>query len=89
MMARGLYLWVFILLFAPQNGHGQGQSDNWFDQGNQLYKNEQYNEAILRWEAVLESGTHSAAIYYNMANAYYHLNDFASSIYYYEKALEL
>ena len=89
MMARGLYLWVFILLFAAQNGHGQGQSDNWFDQGNQLYKNEQYNEAILRWEAVLESGVHSAAIYYNMANAYYHLNDLASSIYYYEKALEL
>ncbi|MEY2997093.1 MAG: hypothetical protein RIQ82_472 [Bacteroidota bacterium] len=89
MMARGLYLLVFIMFFAPQNGHGQGQSDNWFDQGNQLYKNEQYNEAILRWEAVLESGVHSAAIYYNMANAYYHLNDLASSIYYYEKALEL
>ena len=39
-MARGLYLLVFIMFFAPQNGHGQGQSDNWFDQGNQLYKNE-------------------------------------------------
>lgn len=89
MMARVLYLLVFVGLFAPQYVVGQGQADNWFDQGNQLYKNEQYNQAILRWEAVLASGVHSAAIYYNMANAYYHLNDLASSIYYYEKALAL
>lgn len=89
MISRIIYLLVFFSLFVPQNSRGQGQADNWFDQGNQLYKNQQYKEAITRWEAVLESGVHSAAIYYNMANAYYYLNDLASSIYYFEKALEL
>ena len=80
---------VLFSLFVLQSSRGQGQADNWFDQGNQLYKNQQYKEAIMRWEAVLESGVHSGAIYYNMASAYYYLNDLASSIYYYEKALEL
>ncbi len=88
-MWRIIYILVFFSLFIPQKGMSQGQADNWFDQGNQLYKNQQYKEAIMRWEAVLESGVHSGAIYYNMANAYYYLNDVASSIYYYEKALEL
>ena len=90
MRASILYYWLLILVFfIPQNSMCQAQADNWFDQGNQRYKNEQYKEAIMRWEAVLESGVHSSAVYYNMANAFYHLNDLASSIYYYEKALEL
>jgi tetratricopeptide (TPR) repeat protein len=89
MMSRIIYLSVFLVLLGPHKGLSQGQADNWFDQGNQLYKNQQYKQAIMRWEAVIESGVHSSAIYYNMANAYYYLNDLASSIYYYEKALEL
>ncbi len=88
-MKRGLLNTLIFLIFSGTILLGQGQADNWFDQGNQLYKNEQYQAAIMRWEAVLESGVHSAAIYYNMANAYYHLSDLASSIYYYEKALML
>jgi tetratricopeptide (TPR) repeat protein len=88
-MKRGLLNALIFLTFSGTSLLGQGQADNWFDQGNQLYKNEQYQAAIMRWEAVLESGVHSASIYYNMANAYYHLSDLASSIYYYEKALML
>lgn len=89
MRSRIIYISVLFALLTPLKGLSQGQADNWFDQGNQLYKNQQYKEAIMRWEAVLESGVHSGEIYFNMANAYYYLNDLASSIYYYEKALEL
>jgi tetratricopeptide (TPR) repeat protein len=83
-----IFIWVMGLMTST-NVLAQGQADNWFDQGNQLYKNQQYKEAIMRWEAVLESGAHSGALYFNMANAYYYLNDLASSMYYYEKALAL
>ena len=57
-----IFVWVMGLMTST-NVLAQGQADNWFDQGNQLYKNQQYKEAIMRWEAVLESGAHSGALY--------------------------
>ena len=51
-MKRGLLNALIFLTFSGTSLLGQGQADNWFDQGNQLYKNEQYQAAIMRWEAV-------------------------------------
>jgi tetratricopeptide (TPR) repeat protein len=53
------------------------------------YKNGDYQKAIDSWEQILETGQHSAAVYFNMGNAYYKLNEIGPSIYYYEKALQL
>ncbi|MEH6514106.1 MAG: SH3 domain-containing protein, partial [Maribacter arcticus] len=38
---------------------------------------------------ILDDGEHSAAVYYNLGNSYYKLNNIAESIYFYEKALLL
>jgi len=60
-----------------------------FDQGNTHYNEGNYQKAIDLYEKVLEDDFHSAALYFNLANAHYKLNHIAPSIYYYEKALLL
>ena len=79
---------VFFILFSLQ-GQPQDQDQGLFAQATQNYKSEQYNKAIEQWNTILDNGQHSAAVYYNIANAYYKLNQIGPSIYYYEKALAL
>lgn len=65
------------------------QSNISFEQGNTLYNEGKYTEALTVYKSILDTGEHSAELYYNMANAHYKLNHIAPSIYYYEKALLL
>lgn len=60
-----------------------------FEEGNRLYNEGKFAEAIEKYEDVLEGNEHSAAVYFNLANAHYKLNNIAPSIYYYEKAIDL
>ena len=75
---------VFFILFSIQ-----GQAQGLFNEAAQNYKNEAYKKAIEQWNSILDNGQHSAALYYNIANAHYKLNQVGPSIYYYEKALAL
>ena len=65
------------------------QNTSLFEEGNTLYSNGKYYEAIEKYEEVLNTGLHSAEVYFNLGNAHYKLNRIAPSIYYYEKALLL
>lgn len=76
---------VFIFLFITQVFWAQTD----FDEGNRLYQRERYSEASVAYENVLQSGKHSAELYFNLANAYYKQNKVAPAIYNYEKALVL
>jgi len=60
-----------------------------FEQGNTLYNDGKYAEAISKYESILDTKKHSADLYFNLANAHYKLNNIAPSIFYYEKALQL
>ena len=65
------------------------QNQELFAQGKERYKAEKYQEAIDAWLKILASGEHSSALYFNLGNANYELNNIGPSIYYYEKALQL
>jgi len=78
-----------ILLFCCFSVIGFSQNDQQFDKANALYNDGKYAEAIDQYEAILDSKEHSAALYFNLGNANYKLNNIAPSIYYYEKALQL
>ncbi len=73
----------FTCLFA------KGQSERDFTKATEAYNEGDFNKAIEYYNAILEDGQHSAALYFNLGNSYYKLNEIASSIYYYEKALLL
>lgn len=74
-------LWISEFTFA--------QKDATFAKANDLYNAGKYAEAVDTYESILETGQHSAALYFNLGNANYKLNNIAPTIYYYEKALHL
>lgn len=81
------YIFHILLILLSLNVFGQNQ--DLFDKANALYNEGKYAESIDNYKAILDSGVHSAAVYFNMANAHYKLNNIAPSIYFYEKALQL
>lgn len=60
-----------------------------FEKGNQLYKSQNYQEAIDQWKKIIKNGETSEDLYFNLGNAYYKLNKIGPAIYYYEKAKKL
>ncbi len=83
-MKQFIYLIVFLFSFL-----GIAQNNALFEQGKQSYKAEKHQDAIGHWMKIIKDGEHSAAVYFNIANAHYKLNNIGPSIYYYEKALQL
>jgi tetratricopeptide (TPR) repeat protein len=84
MIKKALYILIFLLGTVSI-----AQNETLFEQGNTLYNDGNYIEAIEKYQAILDSGKHSAELYFNLGNAYYKLNNIAPSIYYYEKALQM
>ncbi len=80
---------IICLLFITMSFFAFSQNELKFDQGKEHYNEANYEAAITSWESILESGEHSAALYFNLGNAYYRIDQIAPSIYYYEKALKL
>lgn len=83
-MKQLLYILFILIGFSTF-----AQNDDLFEQGNKLYNDGKYEEAITKYESILENGKHSAELYFNLGNAHYKLNHIAPSIYNYEKALLL
>ncbi|WP_242203106.1 tetratricopeptide repeat protein [Aestuariivivens insulae] len=73
-------LWSFGLM---------AQNSVLFDKANTFYNDGKYAEAIDAYNQILDTGKHSAELYFNLGNAHYKLNNIAPSIYFYEKALQL
>lgn len=80
-------LFYIIVLFTTFIG--KAQNDALFNRATDAYNNGDYEKAIENYNGILENGQHSAALYFNLGNAYYKLNQIAPSIYNYEKALLL
>lgn len=78
------YIAVFLITSI-----GFSQNEALFEKGNALYNDGNYEQAIEKYETILDNGKHSAELYFNLGNAHYKLNHIAPSIYYYEKSLQL
>ncbi len=78
---------LILLLFL--SSLVQAQNTALFEEANEAYANNDFETAVSKYEKILENGETSVAVYYNLGNAYYKLNNVAPSIYYFEKALQL
>ncbi|MBM1104960.1 tetratricopeptide repeat protein [Aurantibacter crassamenti] len=86
-MKKENFLLILLLIFFELNAFAQNEA--LFKKGNDAYNEGDFVTAADQYLAILEKGTHSAELYFNLGNAYYKLNQIAPSIYYYEKALVL
>ena len=77
---------VFFFNVLIVLGQDQGAT---FENANSAYNAGQFEKAVMLYEEILESGQHSAELYYNLANSYYRLNQVGESIFYFEKAKQL
>ena len=77
---------VFLVCFTLK---AQDNMQPVFQEGNNAYNEGDYAKAAHLYEQVLKMGQHSTALYYNLGNTHYRLNNVAESIYYYEKAKQL
>jgi tetratricopeptide (TPR) repeat protein len=80
--------YLFLLLIIASSVVAQ-TSDELFNNANDLYKNENIEEAIELYKKIESQGIVSSELYYNLGNSYYKLNKVGPSIYYYEKALKI
>ena len=80
---------IVTFIFLVFNGLIQAQDHlGDFQDGNTHYNNGEYQEAIDKYNSILNDGSHSFELYFNLANAHYKQNNIAESIYFYEKALQ-
>lgn len=83
-----LYAWL-LFLAMPLLSLANEQPETLLKKGNAAYAREQYKEAVTAYQQVLDAGYESAALYFNMGNANYKLNEMPLAILNYEKALKL
>ncbi len=83
---RGLYL--FILIVLPMVIVGQDYTVQ-FAEGNFLFQEEKFQQALKVYQAVEDSGVISPDLYFNIGNAELKLDNYTRAILYYERALLL
>jgi len=64
-------------------------SEQVFEQGNKQYANENYSAAISLYDSILTTELESSELHYNLGNCHYKTNNWANSIWHYEKSLQL
>ena len=80
------FVTLFICIFSWVLS---AQGESLFEAATEDYNAGNYEAAAKKYLDILDGGSHSVAVYYNLGNCYYKLNKIAPSIYYYEKALML
>lgn len=82
---------IYIILFLPLNllSAENINPDSLFRVANELYQEEKYEEAIDTYLQITDNGYESAALYYNIGNAYFRSNKLGKARLFYERALLL
>lgn len=83
MSVRGALLMVALMAVVSARA---GAQEEIFQNGNRLYQEGRYAEAVEAWQRVREAGFTSAAIHFNLGNAYFKLGRLGPAILEYERA---
>lgn len=86
--------WLLLLLGALGllTASAAAQSDGLhrqFEVANEAYAQGRYEQAVETYQAILEAGSASGALYHNLGNAYVRLNRTGPAVWAYEKARQL
>lgn len=90
MSFSGKHIIIILLLFLSATGiFAQDNHDQKFRKGVELYTESKYEEALKVWIEIYNTGYRSAALDYNIGNAYFKLNNIPGAVLFYERALLL
>lgn len=81
---------LYVILFSALGlfANNENLAGEYFQKANKFYAQGNYQQALKNYEAIDSLGIISPQVYYNMANAYYKLQNYPMAIYYYKKALK-
>jgi tetratricopeptide (TPR) repeat protein len=85
---RKILMLFLVSFFHCFVAFGQ-EKDTTFENANAAYNAGQFEKAVMLYKQILETGEHSAELYFNLGNSYYRLNQVGESIFYFEKAKQL
>lgn len=81
-----VFIWLCVISLVSS---AEEHYSSILQEANELYKKEQYEDAISAYNKVLSANYESAALYYNIGNAYYKTGGIPQAILFYEKSLKL
>ncbi|UCE23152.1 MAG: tetratricopeptide repeat protein [Candidatus Zixiibacteriota bacterium] len=88
MTVKKLFVTSLMVLLALPPGAIAKIADE-FRMANEFYEEKDYESAIRLYESILSQGRESAAIYFNLGNAYFKTGDLGHAVLYYSKAKRL
>lgn len=88
-MKLNIVITILILGIFCSSAFGSQALKSTFEQGNEHYKQGEFEKAINSYLTILDAGIENAELYYNLGNAYFKLGRLGQSILYYEKAQKL
>ena len=80
------FLIYSLLLLTSLSAHA---STTHWEAGNKAYIDGDYAKAIEEYGAIIEEGSYSEKLYYNLANAHFKQGEMGKAILYYNKALRI
>ena len=86
MKSRSKIYLVLLLAFMATGLFAQDSKNDKFNQGVSLYSSANYQEALDKWMDLYNTGYRSAQLNYNIANAYFKLQNIPAAILFYERA---
>jgi tetratricopeptide (TPR) repeat protein len=89
MMKPSALLFLVLLALSPATGLRAQEASVRFSGANDEYRAGKYREAAGMYEQILANGYESAALYYNLGNAYYKMENVPAAILNYERAKRL
>lgn len=78
-------IWAFFTASFAQNKDFDAQ----WSAANQAYEQKNYEQAATIYQELVNGGHASPAVFYNLGNAYFRLNENPKAIYYYAKTIHL
>jgi tetratricopeptide (TPR) repeat protein len=86
MRRRRVGLAILLAVFLAPESRAQ---EGFFEDGNRLYQQGDYQTALDNYLRIIDSGLESGALHYNIGNAYFKLGRLGEAILHYERARRL
>lgn len=86
---RKHFLYILVLLCTTVVSAQELPWQKDFESANKTYEKEHFKEAIAQYQKIADKVSNSPELYFNLANAYFKVQDDVNAVYYFEKALKL